>query len=147
MCIKKIEAFLHELGPLPFILGGPFAPHSMIQFTKRDTTDVLVSLSYTIQPEVYVDESEGKKTMDPKLAAITIALPARTFGNGASITCKGLNAVFQGVLLHTELVSSATSYVVQIWPSVCVPEVVNATLEIVPSTNSVVQLNYTTLSL
>jgi hypothetical protein len=148
MCIKKIESFLQELGPLPFLLlAGPLAPHPKIKFTKRDSTDSSVSIAYTVQPEAYVIESDGKvSAMDAKNAAITVALPARTFGNGASITCKGLNAVFTGAIIETKLVSDATSFVVQIWPAVCVPEAINVSLEIVPSSDDVVQLNSTILS-
>lgn len=149
MCIKRINNFLSELGPLPFLLSESFSPHPMLHFSKREFTDDSIILEYSIAPSVYSvgsNEEGANLSLDPKQSAVTIALPSRTFANGAQITCEGLNSLFSGCLIKTEMVSTATAFVVQIWPTTVCPETIAVKVKVTPGTDLTVKLNNTTLS-
>lgn len=131
---------------MPFLLMSPsFAPHPLIQFTKRESSQGLVLLDYSIPSKVFevVVGTKDEKPSKPNQSAITLALPATLFSAGVAISMTGNNSNFHAALVPKPFpcdVSAATAFLVQIWTDP-VPETVALSLKATPATDGQVTLN------
>ncbi len=122
MCIKEVEKYLIELGPLPFIVRS-----------EQETLEIGPGRDITLQHEAY-DPDTATYTIEyqsnpsicaeglNKLGFITVAFPSRIFRSGVKIQSKiicSASVTLTGQLMEnnqrSNYVSGATSFCVMFW--------------------------------
>jgi hypothetical protein len=122
LCIKEVEKYLIELGPLPFIVRseqetleiGP-GKDIILHQEAYDPDTATYTVEYQSNP------ANGSDVLN-KLGFITLAFPSRIFRSGvkiqSQITCSG-SVILTGKLVDNSqrfnYVSGATSFCVMLW--------------------------------